>query len=382
MRKQPWRYVLDLATQLINYVDVRIMTNKTDEIDRDFQINGIKVQVLQQNSLTFPTKESIVAVQNANPNIIYWFGNALSGIYITRHKSLHLPVILHVSQAPFSIIELLRLGHRKIWDFRYDLLSTLIPMNWVIRRLNCESIKAITVSSKSIGLKLINSGVSPNKVLCAPLTYDPWTAIPIPRSNAKKVLRIKKETFVITYFGGSDTIRGTDIIVKSALKLMKEGLHNFLVVLLIRRETEIADRDELFLQHMIKRYCLEDNVKIVSKILTREELALYLFGSDLVVLPFKVVPSEPPLSVLEALSLGRTVITSNVSGLTELVDSSRGILVRPCNVEELVRAIYYLMKSPCTRNMLAIEGQKFVSNLSGFENLASWTLSRLTEAIN
>jgi phosphatidylinositol alpha-1,6-mannosyltransferase len=383
LRKQPWRHAYELARHLVNHVsEIRIITNKSDESYSDFVIDGIYVHVLQQRTLRFPTKEVATTILAAHFDVVYWFGNPVSGLYIMQYRNLGIPFVLHISQAPFSIKELLRLSHRKIWDYRFDFLSALIPMNWVVRRLNCDPIKAITVSSNAIGMNLVRLGVSPDKVKFAPLSFRHWNITSKTTSEAKDLLRINKQTFVMTYFGGSDTIRGTDVVVKSALSLKNKGVSDFLTIMLLRRETNIADKDELRLRRFVKKHKLEDNIKIISKILSKEELALYLFASDLVVLPFKVVPSEPPLGVLEALSLGKTVVTTDVGSLPELVDLDRGALVKPADVKDLVKVIRELMKSPETRVKLGRQAKNFASKIGGFEDLAKWAMFELSEAVS
>lgn len=383
IRKQPWRHAFELARHLVNYVsEIRIVTNKSDDLCNDFVLGGIHVHVLQQGSLRFPSKGLITTILAAHFDAVYWFGNALSGLYMMQYQNLGVPFVLHISQAPFSIKELLGLSHRKLWDYRFDFLSALMPMNWVIRRLNCEPIRAITVSSNAIGVKLVRLGASPSKVKIAPLSFPRWDVTSKTISEAKDMLRISKQTFVMTYFGGSDTIRGTDVVVKSVLSLKNKGVRDFLMIMLLRRETNIADKDELYLRRFVKKHKLEDYIKIISKILSKEELALYLFASDLVVLPFKVVPSEPPLGVLEALSLGKTVVTTDVSGLPELIGIDRGALAKPADVEDLVKVVGELMKSPETRVKLGRQAKKFASQLGGFEDLAKWTLFQLAEAVS
>ena len=50
--------------------------------------------------------------------------------------------------------------------------------------------------------------------------------------------------------------------------------------------------------------------------------------SDIIVIPTKYVHNEPPLVILEAMNLGKAVITTNVCGLPEIVKDN-GFLVEP-----------------------------------------------------
>jgi phosphatidyl-myo-inositol dimannoside synthase len=383
LRKQPWRYAHEVACNLIgNVAKIQILTNRSDETSSDFEIDGVFVNVLQQGTLRFPTKNTKRLICAENYDVVYWFGNPISGLYIARYKNMGIPVVLHISQAPFSTKELLQLGYRKLWAYRYDFLSSLIPANWVTRLLDRPPIKTIIVPSKAVGMRLLSQGISPNKVRFAPLSFHSLGIAPKGIEEAKRQLQLKNQTFVMTYFGGSDTIRGTDTIVKSAMLLKRSIAGDFMTIMLLRRETASVDKDEIYLRRLIQKYRVEDNVRVISKILSKEELASYLSASDLVVLPFKIVPSEPPLSVLEALSFGKPVVTTDVGGLSELVTHNRGVLVKPADPKGLVNAICELMKSPKTRCALATQGLKFASSLAGFEDLANWTVLRLSETID
>ena len=383
MRKQPWRYAFELSRHLFKYVsEIRIMTNRNGASQRDFVVDDIYVHVLKQSNLRYPTENMITTILNACADVIYWFGNSVSGLYLKQFRQLGIPFVLHISAAPFSIKELLRLRYRKLWDCRIDLLSALVPMNWIVRLLNCEPLKAIVVPSKAIGLRLISLGIHPNKVKFAPLSFCDWNVPSRTIPEARDLLGLHKEKFMMTYFGGSDTIRGTDIIIRASLSVRNDGETDLLTVMLLRRETKVADEDELYLQRLVERYNLADKIQMVSKILSRDELALYLFASDLIVLPFKIVPGEPPLGVLEALSLEKPVVTTDVSGLSELVTPDRGVLIRPANADDLAKTVRLLIRSPETRVKLGRNGKNFTSKLGGFEDLAKWTLCQLSEVVS
>lgn len=374
--------MLDVARNMVDYdLEIRIITNKSNGVIRDFIIDGISVKVLQQNTLRFPTSEVISAILNEKTDVIYWFGNAVSGLYLRLYQNLEIPFILHISQSPLSIKELLRLRSRKIWDYRYDLLSIIAPMNFIYRFLNCKPIKTIIVPSKAIGKRLISLGVLPDKVKPAPLAFYPRDETSRSIPEAKGLLGLDTNKFIMTYFGGSDTIRGTDIVIQAALSLKNKGISDFLMMMLIRRETKFADKDELYLRRFIKRHNLDDSIQIVSKILSREILARYLYASDLIVLPFKIVPSEPPLGVLEALSLGRTVVITDVGGLPELVTNDRGVIVKPANVGDLGKVVLQLMRSEM-RAKLGCQAKKYTSELSSFGSLAKWTQLQLFKAVS
>ena len=60
---------------------------------------------------------------------------------------------------------------------------------------------------------------------------------------------------------------------------------------------------------------------------------------DLVALPFEIVPSDVPLSVLEAMALALPVITTQVACLPELVPAGCGLRLPPGDDAALAAAI-------------------------------------------
>ncbi|MFX0135185.1 MAG: glycosyltransferase [Candidatus Hodarchaeota archaeon] len=386
IRKQPWRTAFEIAKHMSRYVsDVRIITNDNNGSLLDYDINNIRIHVLYQKNIRYPTEKFRDLVQRICPDIILWFGNALSGLYIKKYKFLNIPIVLYITQSPLSLIDFSHLRMRKIWQYKYDFfLSALFPFNKIIRLLNDNLIKRVIVSSKSIRIKLINLGVSSRKIFVAPLIFDnidDYNISSININEARKRIKIDSDLFVLTYYGGSNTIRGTDTIINSVKSMKSKHIDDILVLLLLRRETNIPDNDELYLRSIIKKYELNEQVKIISKILSRQELLFFLFLSDIILLPFKIVPSEPPIGVLEGLSFGKSVITTEISGLREIVTSERGVLITPSNVGELQETIMFLMESPMKRFNLGRHAEEFVSRLPGSEFLAEWTAYKLLQVL-
>lgn len=64
------------------------------------------------------------------------------------------------------------------------------------------------------------------------------------------------------------------------------------------------------------------------------------------------------LPVLEAMSMGTPVLTSNVSSLPEIVGDGCGIMVNPEKESEIIEALQQLLTDPGLREVLSICGQK------------------------
>lgn len=77
-----------------------------------------------------------------------------------------------------------------------------------------------------------------------------------------------------------------------------------------------------------------------------KNVADYLEKSNVVVLP-SYLREGIPRTLLEALAVGRPIITTDVRGCRETVDNGEnGYLVKPRNVEELIKAMEKMIKMP------------------------------------
>jgi glycosyltransferase involved in cell wall biosynthesis len=105
---------------------------------------------------------------------------------------------------------------------------------------------------------------------------------------------------------------------------------------------------------------LADDLEIWVDRMSREDMFARLKNTNIIVLPFKMVSSDMPLTVLEALSLGVPVITTRVDGLPELVNGGRGILVHPNRPEEIVEQMLLLYRNPNLAKEIGLRARGYI----------------------
>jgi glycosyltransferase involved in cell wall biosynthesis len=70
-----------------------------------------------------------------------------------------------------------------------------------------------------------------------------------------------------------------------------------------------------------------------------------------------------PFAVLEALSTGLPVVTTNVGGIPEMIDNGKnGFLVQPFNSRELADRILYYLEHPAAASEMALLARKTIEN--------------------
>jgi glycosyltransferase involved in cell wall biosynthesis len=83
-------------------------------------------------------------------------------------------------------------------------------------------------------------------------------------------------------------------------------------------------------------------------------------SSDVVALPSLTNPMEPPLTVIESMSLGKAVVTTNIGGNSEIIDNMKnGILIEPDSAQ-LSEAIIALLRDEHMRKELGARAKETI----------------------
>jgi len=70
-----------------------------------------------------------------------------------------------------------------------------------------------------------------------------------------------------------------------------------------------------------------------------------------------------PFAVLEALSTGLPVVTTNVGGIPEMIDDGKnGFLVEPFNSKQLADRILFFLEHPSAASEMALLARKTIEN--------------------
>ncbi|MFB2974940.1 glycosyltransferase family 4 protein [Microseira sp. BLCC-F43] len=167
--------------------------------------------------------------------------------------------------------------------------------------------------------------------------------------------------------------KGHLLLIKAANQLAREGL-NFKIVLV--GDGHLRPK----LEALIKLYHLEERVKITGWA-TGSEVQQYIINSRTLVLPS--FAEGLPVVVMEALALGRPVISTYVAGIPELVkDQTHGWLVPAGSVEALTEAIRKAIQCPIDRlELMGKVGKERVTQLHNVTAEAS-KLAALFKSIN
>jgi phosphatidyl-myo-inositol dimannoside synthase len=173
----------------------------------------------------------------------------------------------------------------------------------------------------------------------------------------------RAETTTFLFIGAPSTIRGFSLLLV-ALEKVKDDKIRLRVLARGREPDEVAD-----LERQINTHRLQNYVSVKGGWLGRDELKNEISAASAVVMPFALVPSELPVSVLESIYCGTPVIVSDIDGLPDAVGEA-GIVVDQCSVVDLARAMDRIHRETGLVEKLKEACSKRKSSIRGWDDVA------------
>ena len=162
------------------------------------------------------------------------------------------------------------------------------------------------------------------------IDLDKWPLRPEPRVHRPVVL---------LYMGSAKKIRGFEILLDALAMIEKKSV-------LLRILARGADEKKMLeIQSAIEKKGLKDRVELKGGWMDQSLLVQEMHACTAVVLPFLLVPSELPVSVMEAIACGVPVIGSRIDGLPSAIGSA-GIVAEHADTVSLAGIIKSLHDNP------------------------------------
>lgn len=370
LRLQPNRYIFEVIKGLRSVGhEVLVISDVGEEAPDSEALSGASVATLPSvHVFPFQQNKALKATLDAfRPAVILWSIGYSSAWHFSWPRWLSCPVIGVFTAPVYSPAEVLRAGlvevSRRPRFYGFFLASALAPKYALRSLLNHPKLSAMVVLSDHVRRQLILSGVEGEKLVVIPPGVEH-----IPASPGRSTTARSEEAGEIhaLYLGSPQTYRGPDTALMAMSLLRKQG-HVVRLTILSRRWSGEFDREERYLRNLVQRLELADCVRIVSGYLSFEELQEYYKQSDVILLPFKIVASEMPLTVLEGMQRARPVIATNLSSLPDLLADGRGVVIPPNDSRSLASAIRTLMNSPELRLSMGERAKKFIQSWPTWE---------------
>jgi glycosyltransferase involved in cell wall biosynthesis len=367
---QPWKHVFEIGKRMKDAgIDVSIISDQTKNHRQEEHVSNISISHIRRKALTFDIDSLAAEINKKEADVINWHcSDTWSAVYfrLLRGKirssivwTLHSGIVDVDDLRPLNWTDYLQLY--KYWN---NFASSAIP-KMVIRKWVADGeIQHIITASERTANKMREICSDGLKVTAIPSGVD--TNIFKPSANTDG-------DFTILYFGPLSTLRGVDVLL-AAFKMLRKRVGEARLILLGR---EHRKRGVNYDKGM------PEGVHIVSAVLGVDRLISFLNSATLVALPFRFWPQvECPLTILEAMAMSKTVVTTPVGAIPEmLIDGITGRLVNPRHPAELARVMRYVFDHPLQRVQMGRRAREYVKRFHDWNTITDQTLDVLRSSV-
>ncbi len=360
---QPWRYLSEVAFYLAQAGhSVSIFTEQGTGYTTLPKIPGVAIQPLR--SVRCPrwisNRELLQALNVIRPEIVIWSVGSTSLIY-QDYPSMPYCVQIGIFSSPlYSLPQLARIGiGRLLRNFSLGgihLLGALYPARLLRSHARCTPLQHLVTQTVTTATAVRKRFWEKPVQVIRPGIDALWLSPH--RSSSSEIrtrLGIPQENLLFLYFGSPSPLRGLPVLIQAIARALPRYPHIQLVVLNRRREKEF-EKETRQLMLLVRRLGLQPVFQMIDGLLSPESLREWCLACDIVALPFDLLPSDAPLSVLEAQALGKPILTTRLGCLPEMTQGHRAFLAEPANVTSLTQAILEAVESVTTNPTMASPG--------------------------
>ena len=340
-------YILNLARELGNKkkYDVSVVTSaKTLKGIR--RIDNITVYYTPYKEIFGTEVISPFHVYNIirrlKPDIIHGHGPSVSqdiGFFLSRLFGIPMVMTYHADLDPNKVISRI-----------YMKLSTKVIL---------KNIDKVIVTSKDVYFaKLLKRGIPREKLLTIPVGVEYNKFINMHNNSLLKEKFNIREKKIILFVGGLDRThlyKRLDLLINSMV-LVKSKIPNVHLI--------IVGRGELVpeYKHMVELLNIQNDVSFHTDV-TDNELPYYYSAADLFVLPSPTTGEGFGIVLLEAMSTGTPVITSDgCAGAFAVENGQAGLLYKAFDVNDLSVKITKILTDDELASKLGENGKRYAKN--------------------
>jgi len=207
--------------------------------------------------------------------------------------------------------------------------NTTLNKMFIATFVNMISDKII-VPSNYLKINLQSIGVKSSKIDIVYNGVEKINSLPLKRNDNSKEI-------IISHFGRINDQKGQDLYCRAIKQIVSEGKYDIRAYF----GGEIDDKKYFEeIKREIKGY--EENINYVGKLMHQDVIEI-INKSDIVVCTSKYLENLPTI-LLEALSMGKVVVGSNLGGIPEIIENYKnGLLFEPNNEDDLYQKLKFII---------------------------------------
>jgi len=332
LRKQPWRYIFEICRGCMEHgIDTVLITNGDQ---RTKYVERIRIRTVKKLQSFFQDHQDVLnIIKEENPDVVIKLLGTTN--FLSLKCKIDKPLIGILTSPLYTFREVMNVGFKELFHhFKYlyvHIIGSLIPRFFIRRSGNFFDY--IVVLSNTNRRKLLDLKIKTN-VIVIPPGIDEYFFEKVDEDKKYEILKqINPENVpIILYFASPLTLRGTDTLVKSFASVRKKFSCKLLI--LSRQDDKESNNEVKYLIKIASRLNVSDSFVVINDLLTPTEINNYLSIANIICLPFKIVFSDVPLTIIEAMASGKTVISTNIASIPEILDKY-GLIIKPNNEYEL-----------------------------------------------
>ena len=221
--------------------------------------------------------------------------------------------------------------------------------DYFVRRLD-----GIIVLSKTSKLRLERSGVPGDRIRVI-YHYQVDSHV----SGGERLTPVSRARKSILFVGWSNELRGLHVVVRAMQDVIKAVPGSTLTAVGAEEDRHYAT----WIRAMVNDMNLQDHVNLLGP-KPNEEVIRLILESDLVVVPLQWTNEFGPMILVEAMSLAKPVVASNIGAIPELIqDGFNGFLAVPDSPGQFAEKMVWLLKNPELAKTMGEQAQKSVQRL-------------------
>lgn len=367
------RHILEVSRRLAARHDMRftVITAGVRPSTGRVWPKGVDVRVVGGRPFTYswsryPAIRELM--RELHPDLLDVHGGPGAALIV---RSYGLPTVFSLHAGRFSLREY---RHVRPGDWRDEpklrspatWLNVLLPGRGLVWALRARRPAAIAVPTRPLARALGRGLRCP--VFYIPSGVDPEALRPLPTRQAKEALGLPPEEPIVLFFGKAQLLRGVDTLL-TAFERVADALPRARLLLLLR-----PDASDAVIQKLVERHPRRARITLT---LATVDPNPYLAAADVVALPFRTALTLPaqPLTLLEALALGKPVVTTRLAVTCEVLAHGReGLLVPPNRPDLLADQILWALRHPEEAARLGERARSKILKEYNWDEIAERTL--------
>jgi len=339
------RYTYNLALRLPSLGwEVAVLTSDGHYRGRNpVRIKGFTVHYVPPMHLleyTLPRPSSLRILRALNPHIVHVSGpHPYSDAFALAAKALGIPRVMthHAPLKPKSVVkQLLARVERAAFKWLYD---------WVI-------------VTSALNRRRLESAFPAGRIRVIPLGVDEtFRDASVDREEARRAIRVDGDVKVLLFVGRLDRphyYKGLDLLLE-AMKFLSSD-----AILLVVGDGELKPH----YQELARAHGVDGRVRFAGFV-PDEELAAYYAASDLLVLPSTSESEGFGLVLLEAMSMGTPVMTTEKPGSAELLRRyDAAFILESLNPKEIAHRISAVLEDEDERRRVVRNAKRLVERFN------------------